>query len=216
MWELGCKESWALKNWCFWTVALEETLESPLDCKEIKPVNPKRNQSWIFIERTDAETETPIIRPPDVKNWLTGKDSDAGRDWRWEKGLTEDEVVGWHHWLDGHEFEQAPELVDRKAWHAAVCGVTKSQTQLSDWTELIVMLSNFLCVCWPSVCILLLKLLSHIWLFVIPHCSQPGSSVHYILQARILEWSIIPSSRESSWPRDWSWISCVAGKFFTV
>ena len=100
------KESWAPKNWCFWTVVLEKTLESPLDCKEIQPVNPKGNQSWIFIGRTDPEAETPILWPPDVKNGLTGKDPDAGKDWGQEKGVTEDEMVGWHHWLSGHEFEQ--------------------------------------------------------------------------------------------------------------
>ena len=99
------KESWAPKNRYFWTVVLEKTLESPLDCKEIKPVNPKGNQSWIFIGRTDAETETLILWPPDTKNWLTRKDPDAGKDWRQkEKGTTEDEMVGWHHWLDGHKF----------------------------------------------------------------------------------------------------------------
>ena len=97
MWELDCKESGAPKNWCFWTVVLEKTLESPLDCKEIKPVNPKGNPSWIFIGRTDAKAETPILWPADVKNWLIWKFPDAGKDWRWEKkGLTEDEMVGWH------------------------------------------------------------------------------------------------------------------------
>ena len=106
MWELDYKESWVLKNWCFWTVVLEKSLESPLDCKEIKPVNTKGNQSWILIGRTDAEAS--ILWPPDVKKWLLGKDPDAGKDWRQEeKGMTEDEMVGWHHWLDGHEFEQA-------------------------------------------------------------------------------------------------------------
>ena len=106
MWELDYKESWTLKNWCFWTVVLEKTLESPLDCKEIQPIHPKGNQSWILIGRTDAEIETPILWRPDVKNWLTRKDPDAGKDWRWEKkGMTEDEMVGWHHWLNGHELE---------------------------------------------------------------------------------------------------------------
>jgi len=105
-WELESKGSWAPNNWCFWTVVLEKTLESPLDCKEIKPVHPKGNQPWIFIGRIDAEAETPIVWPPDAKNWLTGKDSDAGKDWRQEeKGMTEDEMVGWHHQLDGLEFE---------------------------------------------------------------------------------------------------------------
>ena len=106
MWELDYKECWMPKNWCFWTVVLEKTLKSPLDNKEIEPVNPKGNQSWIFTGRTDTEAETPILWPPDAKNSLIGKDPDAGKDWRWEeKGTTEDEVVGWHHWLNGHEFE---------------------------------------------------------------------------------------------------------------
>ena len=100
------KESWVLKNWCFCTVVLEKTLESPLDCKEIKPVEPKGNQSCIVIGRTDVEAETPILWPPHAKSWLNGKDPDAGKDWRQEeKGMTEDEMVGWHHWLYGHEFE---------------------------------------------------------------------------------------------------------------
>ena len=108
MWELGQKEGWAPKDRCFWTVVLEKTLESPLDCKEIQPVHPKGGQSWMFIGRTDAEAEAPILWPPDAKSWLIGKDPDAGKDWRWEKkGTTEDEMVGWHHRLDGHEFEQA-------------------------------------------------------------------------------------------------------------
>ena len=106
MWELDYKESWTQKNWCFWTVVLEKALESPLDCKEIQPVNPKGNQSWIFVGRTDAEAETPILWPADVKNWLIWKDPDAGKDWKQEeKGMTEGEIVGWHHQLDGHGFE---------------------------------------------------------------------------------------------------------------
>ena len=109
MWEFDYKEGWAQKNWCFWTVVLEKTLEGPLDCKEIKPVNPKGNQSWIFIGRTDAEAEAPILWPPDANNWLIRKGLDSGKDWRQkEKGTTEDKMVGWHHWLSGHEFEQAP------------------------------------------------------------------------------------------------------------
>ena len=105
MWELDHKESWVLKNWRFWTVVLEKTLESPLDSKKIKPVHPKGNQSWIFTGRIDAKAETPILWPPAVKNWLIWKDPDAGKDWRWEKGITEDEMVGWYHWLNGYEFE---------------------------------------------------------------------------------------------------------------
>ena len=102
----GCEESWVPKNWCFWTVVLEKTLESPLDCKEIQPVHPKGNQSWVFIGRTDAEAETPMLWPPHVKSWLIGKDPDVGRDWgQEEKGMTEDEMAGWHHRHDGQEFE---------------------------------------------------------------------------------------------------------------
>ena len=108
IWELDHKEDWVPKNWCFWTVVLEKTLESPLGCK-IKPINPKGNQPWIFIGRTDAEAKAPILWPPDVKSQLVGKDSDAGKDWgQEEKGMTEDETVGWHHWLNGHQFEQTP------------------------------------------------------------------------------------------------------------
>ena len=108
MWELNYKESWVLKNWCFWTVVLEKTLESPLDCKETQQVNPKGNQFWIFIGRTDAEAEAPLLWPPDERSWFIEKDPDAGKDWRQEeKGMTEDEMAGWHHWLNGHEFEQA-------------------------------------------------------------------------------------------------------------
>ena len=129
MWELDYKESWVLKNWCFLIVVLEKTLEIPLDCKDIQPVHPKGNQSWIFIGRTDAEAEIPILWPPDVKNWLIGKGPDAGKDWgQKEKGMTEDEMVGWHHWLYGHELSNLQELVmDREAWHVAVHRVAKSQ-----------------------------------------------------------------------------------------
>ena len=106
MWELDCEESWVTKNWCFWSVVLEKTLESPLDCKEIQPVHPEGDQSWVFIGRTDAEAETPMLWPPDVKSWLIWKGPDAGKVWRQaEKGTTGDKMVGWHHRLNGHEFE---------------------------------------------------------------------------------------------------------------
>ena len=125
-----CRRIDSLELWCW------RRLESPLECKEIQPVHPKGNQSWIFIGRSDAEAETPILWPPDKKNWLIWKDPDAGKDWRREKiGTTEDEMVGWHHQLNGHEFE-LNSLMDREAWYAAVHGVTRSRTQLSDWTEL--------------------------------------------------------------------------------
>ena len=133
-WELDHKEGWALKNWCFQTVVLKKTLESALDSKEIKPVNSKGNQPWIFIGRTDAEAEAPVLWPPNGKSWLIGKDPDAGKDWkREEKGMTEDEMVGWHHWLNGQEFEQA--LGDVEGQGSLVCcslwGLTESDT--TEW-----------------------------------------------------------------------------------
>ena len=136
MWESDCKESWVLKKWCSWTVVLK-TLESPLVSKEIQTVHPKENQSWIFIGRTDAEAETPIFWPPDAKSWLIGKDLDAGKDWgQEEKGMTEDKIVGWHHRLSGYEFEFRELVIDREACRAAIHGVAKSWTRLSDWTEM--------------------------------------------------------------------------------
>ena len=119
MWELDHIQGWVLKNWCFQTVVLEETLESPLNSKEIKPVNPKGNQPWIFTRRTDAEAEAPILWPPDRKSRLIGKDLDAGKDWGQVKGVIEDEMAGWHHWLNGHEFEQT--LGDNDGQGSLVC-----------------------------------------------------------------------------------------------
>ena len=140
MWALDCKESWVLKNWCFLTVVLEKTLESLLDSKKIQPVHPKGNQSWIFIGKTDAEAETPIVWPPDMKNWLIGKDPDAGKDWRQEeKGMTENEMVGWCHQLNGHEFEQAPGVDDGQG-SLACCSPwghkESDMTERLNWTEL--------------------------------------------------------------------------------
>ena len=168
MWELDHKEGWALRNWYFWTVVLEKTLESPLDCKEIRQINSKGNQSWIFIGRTDAEVEAPILRPPDVKSQLLLKDLDAGKDWRQEeKGATEDEMVGWHHRLNGHEFEQTPgdsegqrSLVRCSPWSC------EESDRTQDWTILLLSYEdNHLAVCkqmnmvvyqeifpWPTDC----------------------------------------------------------------
>ena len=140
LWELECEESWAPKNWCFWTVVLEKTLESPLDCKEIQPVHPK-DQSWVFFGRTDAQAETPILWPPHAKSWLIGKDYDAGRDWgQEEKGMTLDEMAGWHHRLHRHEFEWTPEDGDGQG--GLVCcnswGCKESDmTERLNWTDTI-------------------------------------------------------------------------------
>jgi len=138
MWELDHKESWVAKNWCFWTVVLEKTLESPLDCKEIQPVYPKGNQSSIFIGRTDAEAETPMLWPPDAKNWLIGKDPDAGKDWRQEKGTTENEMVGWHHRLNGQEFKKALGVGDGQGGLACCSPWGRKEsdkTERLDWIE---------------------------------------------------------------------------------
>ena len=135
MWELDNKEGWMSKNWCFWTVVLEKTLESPLDYKEIQPFHPKGDQSWVFIGRTNVEAETPILWPPDVKNWLIWKDPNAGKDWRHEKGMTEDEMVGWHHWLNGHGFGWTPGAGDRHGG-LACCGSRDRRVGHSWATEL--------------------------------------------------------------------------------
>ena len=140
MWELDCEEGWALKNWCFWTVVLENTLESPLDCKEIQPVHSEGDQPWVFFGRNDAKAETPVLWPPHVKSWPTGKDSDAGRDWvQEEKGMPEDEMAGWHHWLDGHESEWTPGVGDGQGG-LACCdswGFKESDmTERLNWTRI--------------------------------------------------------------------------------
>ena len=138
MWELDYKESWGPKNWCFWTVVLEKTLESPLDCKEIHPVHPKGNQSWMFIGRTDVEAETPILWPPGMKSWLIWKDPEAGKDWRWEeKRRTEDKMVGWYHWVKGCEFASTPGVGDGQGG-LACCSPRgcKESNRLSSWTKL--------------------------------------------------------------------------------
>ena len=137
MWELDCEESWAPKTWCFWTVVLEKTLESPLDCEVNQPVHSKGDQPWVFFGRTDAKAETPVLWPPHAKSWLIGKDSDAGRDWGQEgKATTEDEMAGWYQWLGGREFEWTLGVDDGQGSLACCNGVAKSRTRLSNWTEL--------------------------------------------------------------------------------
>ena len=141
MWVLDCEESWAPKNWCFWTVVLEKTLESPLDCKEIQPVHPKGDQSCVFIGRTDAESETPVLWPPHVKSWLTGKDPDFERAWgQEEKGTTEDEMAGWHHQLYGHGFGWTLGVDDGQGSLACCSSWGRKQSDMTEqlnWTELI-------------------------------------------------------------------------------
>ena len=141
MWELDCEEGWAPKNWCCWTVVLEKTLESPLDSKEITPFNPKLNQSWTFIGRTDTEAEAAILWSPDAKNGLIGKNPDAGKDWKQKKkGMTEDdEIVGWHHQFSGHEFDQAPEVSDGQGSLECCSPWGRKNLNMSErlnWTEL--------------------------------------------------------------------------------
>ena len=139
MWELYYKVSWAQKNWCFWTVVLEKTLESPLDCKEIQPVHPKGDKSWVFIEGTDVEAETPVLWPPHVESWLIWKDHDAGKDWGQGNGMIEDEMVGWHHQHNGHGFEWTPGVGDGQGGLAYCSSRGHKELEMTEqlnWTEL--------------------------------------------------------------------------------
>ena len=134
MWELDCEEGWVPKNWCFWTVVLEKTLENPLGCKEIQPVHPKGDQSWVFIGKTDIEAETSILWPPDVKSWLIGKEPDSGQDLgQEEKGKTEDEMAGWHQGLDGHGFGWTPVVGDRQRGLACCCSWGHKESDTTEW-----------------------------------------------------------------------------------
>ena len=145
MWELDCEESWALKNWCFGTVVLEKTLESPLDCKDIQLVHSKGDQSWVFIGRNDAKAEAPVLWPPHAKSWLIGKDSDAGRDWgEEEKGTTEDEMTGWHHWLDGRESEWTPGVGDGLGGLACCDSWGRKELDTTEWLNLSELNHNYL------------------------------------------------------------------------
>ena len=190
---LDCEESWVPKNWYFWTVVLEKTLESPLDCKEIQPVHPKGDQSWVFIGRTDVEAETPILWPPNAKSWLIGKEPDAGRDWgQEEKGMTEDEMNEWHHQLDGHGSGWTPAVRDGQGG-LACCGSwgrkESDMTERLNWTKA----SN------PGL----------------PRCRQILYCLSHQGSPRILEWVANPFSRGSSWTRNRTRVSCIVGRFFT-
>ena len=211
MWELNYKENWALKNQCFWTAMLEKTLESHLDGKEIHPVHPKWNQPWIFILRTYAEAEIPILWSPYAKNWLSRKDPDAGKKCRWgKKGMTEDEMVGWHHRLNGHELSILWDfMMDREFWRAIFHGVSKSQTWLSDWTDWLTYICNkiehshiwYNCYCSVNkLCLVLCNTVD---------CSLPDSSAHGISQARILECVAISFSKGYFPTRNQACISCI-------
>ena len=189
MWELDHKESWVLKNWCFWTAVLEKTLESTLDCKEIQQVNPKVTQSWIFIGRTDAEAETPIVWPPDAKSWFIGKDPDYGKDWRQEeKGITEDEIVGWHHRLDGHEFEYALGVGDGQ-WSLACCSPwcqkELDMTEWLTWTEGIYQVSVYLDSKRDNVVVV--QSLSCVQLFVTSWTAVRQASLYFTISQSLLK-----------------------------
>ena len=247
MWEWDCEESWAPKNWCFWTVVLEKTLESPLDCKEIQSVHPKGldvhwkgvhcSLSWVFIGRTVDEAETPIFWPPDAKSWLIWKDPDVGKDWRQEeKETTEDEMIRWHHWLNGHGFEWTLGVGDGQEGLVCCCSWGRQESDMTEWlnwTELSfedsfawgvfdgVLLWNqnplehspCVCVC-VCVCVLVAQSCPT---FCDPmDCSPPGFFVHGILQPRVLECVVISFSSGSSQPRDRTWVSHIAGRFFTI
>ena len=194
MWELEYKESWTPKNWSFWIVVLEETLESSLDCKEIQSVHPKRDQSWVFIGRTAIEAETPILWPPDAESWLTWKDPDVRKVWRQEeKGTTEDEMIGWHHQNNGHGFgwtlwvgDGQGGLVCCASWDHRVSHYWETEL---NWTLAISCLTRSYLLCSAAK-----SLQSCLTLCDPRDGSPPGSSVHEILQGRVLEWGAIAFS----------------------
>ena len=202
MWELDCNDSWALKNWCFWTAVLEKTLESPLDSKEIQPVYPKGYQSWVFIGRTDVEAETPTVWPPDVKNWLNQKILWC---WEWLEVEGEGDDRGWDGWM-ASATQWTWVWADSRSWWWTgwprmlhFMGLQRvrhdSATELSDLHVLY----------FAQSCLILCNPMDY---------RQPDSPVHGTLQARILEWAAVPFSRGSSQRKDWTQVSCIAGRFF--
>ena len=234
MWELDYKESWALKNWCFWTVVLEKTLESPLDYKEIQPVNPEGDQSWIFIGSTDANAEVPIVWPPEAKCQLIRKDPDAGKDWMQGKGMTEDEMVGWHHWLNGHEFEWAPGNGEEQGSQVCCSPCRSKESDTTEWlnnNKTLGSLQAGPCLFCDYYCIHLLYCLEHKHLFTVCVCSVTHSVMsnslepHELYLARLLcPWNF-PGKNTRSTPGDLldpgiesaSLVSAVlAGGFFTT
>jgi len=222
MWELDHKEGWAPKNWCFWTVVLEKTLESPLDCKEIQPVHSKGDQFWVFFGKNDAKAETPILWQPHAKSWLIGKDPDAGRDWgQEEKGMTEDEMVGWHQWLDGRESEWTPGVGDGQGGLACCSPWGRKEldtTEWLNWTDLNRLERHGFRGHWLSFLLWNARVCAQLLQLCLTLCNPMDCSlsVYGMLQARILEWVAISFSRGSSQPRDQTWVSLIAGRFFTV
>ena len=188
MWELDCEEGWALKNWRVWTVVLEKTLESPLDCKEIQPIHSEEDQPWDFFGRNDAKAETPVLWPPHVKSWLTGKDSDAGRDWKQEeKGTTEDEMAGWHHWLNGRESEWSPGVGDGQrgleccdSWGRKA----SDTTERLNWTELSTPLKSYLHV--SSKFSFPLSIVTSWYLLLAPVYSQLLIWHHFLIKGQVI------------------------------
>ena len=208
MWELDCEEGWAPKNWCFWTVVLEKTLESPLDCKEIQPVHSEGDQPWDFFGRNGAKTETPVLWPPHAKSWLIGKDSDAGRDWgQEEKGMIEDEMAGWHHWLDGRESEWTPGVGDGQGGLACYDSWDRKEldtTERLNWAKLNWISILFIYICnisclYPFIC----------WLTFRMH---PYFG-HMILKFSFAFWSFWPQPCDmqdlSPQTRDWTRVPCI-------
>ena len=191
MWELDCEEGWVPKNWCFWTLVLEKTLESPLDCKEIQSVHPKGDQSWVLTGRTDAEAETPILWPPHVKSWLIGKDSDVGRDWgQEEKGMTEDEMAGWDYQLDAHEVEWTLGVGDGQG-SVACCDSWGCKE--SDMTERLNWIT--LQYCGGFCCTFTWSSHGCIWKFIFNHCimnyrNEKIFPENYSHSARLESWSV--------------------------
>ena len=195
MWELDCEESWTPKNWCFWTVVLEKTLESPLDCKEIQPVHPNGDQPWYFFGRNDAKAETPVLWPPHMNSWLIGKDPDAGSDWmQGEKGTTEDEMAGWHHLLDGCEFEWSPGVFDGQGGLACCDSWGRKESDTTEWLNWIELNWRNLVAAAAAKSRQLCRTLCDAI-----DGSPPVSPLPGILQATTLEWVAISFSNAAKW-----------------
>ena len=209
MWELDCEEGWALKNWCFWTVVLEKTLESPLDCKEIQPVHSEGDQPWDFVGRSDANAETPVLWPPHAKSWLIGKDCDAGRDWgQEEKGTTKDEMAWWHHWLNGRESKWTPGVGDGQGGLACCNSWGHKESDTTEWLN------------WTEDHMKQMYLLQGSFPTQgsnphLPHCRWILYYLSHKGSPRVLERVVYPFSRGTFWPRNRTGVFCIAGRFFT-